>query len=226
FRDPVAHEHVIAEMAKIMGWHYGTWEPRTVLDDTPRLFFTAPPATPTCIVSRHDLGGFDAPKVRVDRLYDTAKVRWTDPAGTSGVQTVTIANALAARAGVAGRTLGLDMGQGDATTATTYGTFALNLALASARGGGSGTAPSSVALPGGGRKPAALLKSGRDRIRVLDLPDSGSLTATDADRQDSFLVRRVATTVKGGQATTQIEFDGGADLLEVLNARLALSQFG
>ena len=213
-------------MAILMGWHYGTWEPRTILDSTPRQFFTAPPAHPTCIAARRDIADLDAPRVRVDRLYDTAKVRWADPAGTAGVATVTIANPLAAAAGVTGRTLDLDMGQGDSTSATAFGTFALNLALASARGGGSGTVLDTVTLPAGGRKPACLLKAGRDRIRILDLPGSGSITETDANRQDSFLVRRVETTVKNGQPSTRVEFDGGADFFEVLTARLALSAFG
>lgn len=226
YRDPVPHQQIIADQATLMGWHYGVWEPQTILDDTPRLFFTAPPPAPTCVIARHDIGDLDAPRVRVDRLYDTAKVKWIDPAGTAGVQTVTIDNPLAAGAGVAGRTLDIDMGRGDSTSAAAYGTFALRLALASARGGGSGSVADSVTLPGGGRKPACLLKSGRDRLRILDLPDSGSITEADANRQDSFLVRRVETTVKGGQPTTRVEFDGGADLLEVLTARLAMSEFG
>jgi hypothetical protein len=226
YRDPTPHQTVISDMAQLMGWHYGTWEPRTILDSTPRQFFTAPPASPTCVAARREIQDLDSPKVRVDRLYDTAKVKWQDPAGTAGVVTVTISNPLAAMAGVTGRTLDLDMGQGDSTSATAFGTFALNLALASARGGGSGTVPDTVTLPAGGRKPACLLKSGRDRIRILDLPGSGSVTETDANRQDSFLVRRVETSVKKGKPSTRVEFDGGADLLEVLTARLALSAFG
>ncbi len=124
---------------------------------------------------------------------------------------------------MSGRTLDLDMGPGDATSAATFGAFALQLALTGARGGGSCTILDAVSLPDGGVKPACLLKAGRDRIRILGLPDSGSLTAED--RQDSFLVRRVEPTVRNGVPSTRVEFDGGADLLEVLQARLALSQF-
>ncbi len=223
YREPVAHEQIIADMAKLMGWHYGTWEPAGVLGSAPRLFFTAPPAAVTCVVARRDIAGLDAPKVRVDKLYDTAKVKWTDAAGSAGITTVTLSNPLAQAAGVSGRVLDLDMGLGDATTATTFGGFALALALAGARGGGSGTLPATVRLPGGGAKPACLLKAGRDRARILDLSDSGALTAADADRQDSFLVRRVETTVQDGTPATRVEFDGGADLLEVLQARLSLA---
>lgn len=226
YRDPVPHERVIADMATLMGWHYGVWEPQTIFDDVPRLFLTAPPAAPTCVIGRRDIADLDSPRVRVDRLYDTAQVKWVDPAGTAGVQAVTLTNPLTGSAGVAGRVLDLDMGQGDSTSAAAYGTFALQLALAGARGGGSGTIADSVTLPGGGRKAACLLKSGRDRLRILDLPGSGSITETDANRQDSFLVRRVETNVKNGQPTTRVEFDGGADLLEVLTARLAMSAFG
>jgi hypothetical protein len=226
YRDPVKHDQPIADMAKLMGWHWGVWEPGSVLSSTPRLFFTAPPAAPTAICARDRIADLDAPKVRADLLYDTAKVSWQDPAGQHGVQTCTLSNPLAAAAGVSGRTLDLDMGRGDATAATTYGGFALALALAGARGGGSGTVPDMIILTGGGRAPACLLRSGRDRIRITDLPDAGSITASDADRQDSFLVRRVETSVKGGAPSTRIEFDGGADLLEVLGARLALAQAG
>jgi hypothetical protein len=63
-----------------------------------------------------------------------------------------------------------------------------------------------------------LLRAGRDRIQIPDLPDSGSFTGP---RRDTFLVRRVETTVSNGTASTRIEFDGGADLLEVLQARTA-----
>ncbi|MCA1572869.1 MAG: hypothetical protein LC798_21770 [Chloroflexi bacterium] len=164
--------------------------------------------------------------MRVDKLYDTAEIAYQDTAGSKNTQTVTIANPLAATAGVSGRVLERDMGQGEAVSATTYGQFALALALAGARGGGSGTVPQNVTLPAGGKRAACLLKAGRDRIRILDLEDGGSMTAPDAERQDSFLVRRVETTVKNGSPSTRVEFDGGADLLEVLDARLALSAFG
>lgn len=223
YRDRVPHATPIDDMAKLMGWHWGVWEPRSVIGSTGRLLLTAPPAVPTAIVARQDITGLDAPKVRVDKLYDTAQVKWTDPAGTSGVTTVTIANPLAQAAGVQGRVLDLEMGQGDAATAAAYGAFALQLALTGARGGGSGTIPDVVALPGGGSRPACLLKSGRDRLRILDLPDSGALTAADSACYDAFLVRRAETTVRNGQPSTRVEFDGGADLLEVLNSRLALA---
>lgn len=224
YRELVTHQQVITDMATLMGWHWGVWEPADILASTPRLFFTAPPTVATVAISRDRITDLDSPRVRVDRLYDTASVKWQDPAGTSGVTTVTTTNPLASGAGVAGRTLELDMGQGDSTTATSFGTFALALALAGARGGGSGTVPASIAGPYGARRPACLLRSGRDRIRITDLPDSGPLPESDANRQDSFLVRRVETTVKNGQPVTRIEFDGGADLLDVLSARLALAQ--
>lgn len=231
YRDPVSHEQVIADMARLMGWHWGVWEPKSVIGDdaqygrgVPQLFFTAPPTAATVAVSRDQIRSLDAPRVRADRLYDTAKVAWQDSAGAHGVQTVTITNPFAVLAGVTGRTLDLDMGIGDATAAAAYGTFALNLALAGARGGGSGEIPDQVAGTDGTRRPACLLRSGRDRIRITDLPDAGPWPETDANRQDSFLVRRVETTVTNGQVSTRIEFDGGADLLEVLGARLALAQ--
>jgi hypothetical protein len=80
-----------------------------------------------------------------------------------------------------------------------------------------------VRLPGGGSKPACLLKAGRDRIRITDLPDSGPLHETDTRRFDCFHVRRVETTEQpDGTQQTRVDFDGGADLMEVLQARLAV----
>lgn len=224
YREPVPHERVIGDMAKLLGWHWGVWEPRSVLSDTPVFLFAPPPTDATCFIARSDCSDLDAPKVRLDRLYDTAKVTYQDGGGSSGVATVTLANPHLAEAGITGRVLDLQLGQGTQAAAEAFGAQALKLALASARGGGSATLPLTVGLPGGGGKPACLLKAGRDRIRITDLPDSGPLTATGSDRLDTFLVRRVETTVTNGLPRTRVEFDGGADLLEVLQARLAVAQ--
>ncbi len=207
-------EQIMGDMAKLMGWHTGVWAPASVFDDTPRADLCAPPPAATCVVYRRDCQDFTAPKVRRDTLYTRAEVRYTDAAGSSGVETVTLPSDLID----SDRTLQLNMGTGSAASAQAYGRFALLLSRDSARGGGSCTVGDTVQLPGGGRKPAMLLRAGHDRIQIPDLPDSGPITG---QRRDTFLVRRVETTISAGRALTRIEFDGGADLMEVLQARMA-----
>jgi hypothetical protein len=216
-KTPVAHEKIPLDMAQLMGWHTGVWEPLTMFDASPAWYFHARPSQPTCSVSRFECEDIDLPKVRLDQLYDTAKVTYRDPAGTSGVQTVAIGNPYLQEAGIGGQVLDLDLGVGSASAATAYGTFALKLALAGARGSGSATLPLWIRNSSGGFIASCSLKAGRDRLRLRDLPDAGPLTG---NRFDSFRVSRVETTIKSGLPSTRVEFDGGADLMEVLNARM------
>jgi hypothetical protein len=218
---PTGPDQIVDDMAKLLGWHWGVWEPATVFDTQPTAHFRAPPADATAVVGRSECIELDPPKVRYDLLYDTAKVTWRDQAGSTGVTTVTVPNPLLGETGASGRTLMLDMGLGDATSAQVFGQFALLLSQRTARGGGYAILPDTVALPGGGRKPACLLKSGRDRLRITDLPDSGPLHEADSRRYDTFHVRRVEMTIVNGVPQTRVDFDGGADLMEVLQAREA-----
>lgn len=216
------HERIIDDMVRgQLGWHWGVWEPAGLHSTTPRLFMTKPPEAATAHIARADLGDdFDAPRVRLDSLFDTAKVSYTYTTGEN-IVTVTISNPLLNQAGVGSRTLTLNAGQSTSSAARTYGTFALNLALAAARGAGSATLPDQVGTPTG-RKPACLLRAGRDRLRITDMPDPGPLHETDTRRYDTFHVRRVETTIgQDGVPRTRVELGTGADLMEVLNARTA-----
>lgn len=212
-------ERVMQDAANVLGWHTGTWEPVSPFDSVPRAWFTRPPEEATCVVYRTECDPFDAPRVRRDRLYNRAEVRHRDSAGTTGVQIVDLPNpALDGET----RVLQLDLGVAGAAEARAYGTFALRLAALGARGGGSCTVGDTVRLPGGGRVPAMLLRAGRDRIQIPDLPSDESVFR-GAPRGDTFLIRRVETTLAQGRARTRIEFDGGADLLEVLQARTQMA---
>lgn len=217
---PTTNEQIIDDAMKSLGWHWGVWEGAGLDNPTPRLFLTAPPATPTIAVRRVDCEEFDPPKVRLDALYDSADVTYHDTAGLQGISTATLANALLAQSGIGSRKLSIDMGTGSAGAATALGNFALSLAQAAQRGGGSALVPGMV-MSGAGRRPAELIRAGRDRIRITDLPDPGPLHETDTRRFDTFRVRRVETTLRDSVPQTRVEFDGGADLLEVLQARLA-----
>lgn len=221
----VPYEQVIDDMIrKQLGWHWGVWEPAGLHSDTPRLFLTQPPETATAHVARRELGDdFDTPRVRLDQLYSDAAVYYTDSAGLRRAVSVNIPNPLLE--GLA-RTLVLDAGRSTSAAAATYGTFALNLAFVAAKGAGSATLPDTVGTPSG-RKPACLLKAGRDRLRITDIPDPGPLHESDTRRYDTFHVRRVETTVgPDGVPKTRVELGSGADLMEVLNARTAAATVG
>jgi hypothetical protein len=223
YPQPTGADQIADQMAKLMAWHWGVWEPQTVLDDTPTAHFRSPPSDATCVVSRSECLELDPPKVRLDLLYDTAKVSWRDAAGSSGTETVTLANPLLYEAGLTSRALVLDAGTTNQAAARAYGSFALLLSQRTARGGGYCLLGDTVGLPGGGRKPACLLKAGRDRLRITDLPDSGPLHETDSRRTDTFHIRRVETSIVNGRPQTRVDFDGGADLMEVIAARAAVA---
>ena len=80
---------------------------------------------------------------------------------------------------------------------------------------GSGSVRGRVQTPAG-PKPALLLRAGLDRFGVPDLPSKSLLAPED----NEFQVRRVETTVGREGPVTQVELGAGADLLEVLSARL------
>lgn len=220
YRDLTLPETVVDDMAKLLGWHWGVWEALSMLGSTPRLDFRARPSSPTAVVSRSDCENLQISERR-SQLYDTCTVTYTDAAGTQGAATVVIPNPRLPSG--TSRTLQLAMGIGSSATATALATMALELAQASQRGGGAPLLPGSVLLPGGGSKPAHLLKAGLDRLRITDLPDSGPITAPDSQRFDTFRIARVETSVQRGVPRTTVEIDEGADLLETLTARLAIA---
>lgn len=221
YRDPTQPEQIIDEQAKAMAWHYGTWEPTNHISTLPTFRFEQRPTTATAWVHRAQCDTLRAPTIKYDAIYDKAIVRYADPAGSSGFATVVLPSPFID--GVAGkRVLEIDLGPGSAAAAEAYGTFALRLAQAAARGGGSATLPANVGAPGGGQRPACLLRAGRDRLRIIDVSPAMSALAEDSRALDSFRVTRVETTVsQSGIPQTRVDFDGGVDLLEVLQARLA-----
>jgi hypothetical protein len=223
YLDPVTHEKVIDDMAKYLGWHWGVWGPVGIQDDLPTFYFTAPPEDATCWISVRD-GDLDPPKVRLDSLYDTCKVTYQDETGKARTVTCTLANPLLAAAGLSGRTLDLNVGVSTSARATDQGNIALALAQTAQRGSGSVVLTGPIGGSGFVRKDPATLKAGRDRLRIVDLPDAGRVSEADTRRYDIFHIRRVETSVQRGQTpSTRVEFDGGADLLEVMQARFAVA---
>jgi hypothetical protein len=100
--------------------------------------------------------------------------------------------------------------------------YMLLLSQSQARGGGSATLPLSVMDMSGAQRPSYTLRPGRDKLRISGLSNlrsAGPLSET----QDVFRVKRTETSVeRGGLIRTRIEFDGGTNLTDVLNARLSV----
>jgi hypothetical protein len=75
-----------------------------------------------------------------------------------------------------------------------------------------------VALPGGGHKRATLLRAGIDRLKINGLNTGSPLRDQPAD---TFHISRVSCSAQSdGSVTTSVELDAGADLIEVLQARI------
>jgi hypothetical protein len=219
YKTPTDYETIVADAAKFMGWIWGTWEPTSVFSSTPTFHFEKPPENATCEISLEDCEDVDEPVASLDRSYNSALVQYSDSAGAQYTTTVTIANPVLDAIGQ-DRVLPLSMGIADSAAAATYGRFALSLAQSSQRGGGSVSIAGNVDVSSaGGSKPATLIRAGRDRIRVPELND-GNVFVNDDRSLDTFLVERVETTVTNGRAVTRVEFDSGADLMEVINARM------
>lgn len=220
---PTGMDVIIQDMATLMGWPWGVWDSGNVMSLTPRLDFRPPPSDATAVITKAECDQLDVTS-RLGDLYSTALITYSDAAGTAGLATVTLANPQLIETGIQGRTLLLDMGQSSGPAAATFGLFALALSQVSARAAGQATLPGSVRLPGGGSKPACLLRPGIDRLRIVDLVDGGPLFDIGTARRDVFRISRVETTVgTDGSVSTRVELDNGTNLLETLQARLALS---
>jgi len=221
YKDPVFPEQVIEDMTKLMGWHWGVWESRSIFSDAPRLDFRPPPTYATAVVSMADMAEVQFGN-RLTDIYNVAQVSYSDAGGSRGsVSVVSDSNLMPE--GMT-RTLKIDMGTASAGAARVVGENALALADAGNRGVGSCTLPRMVASTGGGRRPAHKLRAGIDRLKITDPPMMGGLPlGGESRRLDTFRVKRVEVTVEGDGPSTRVELDGGADLLEVIQARLQVA---
>lgn len=218
YYDYVPVEQMVADAANFVGWMWGTWEPEGLFSNTPTFRFEPPPANPTISISTSECEDIDEPVASLDRSYNKAYISYRDSAGSQYATSVSIENPILTDARITERALKMDAGVATLGSAQTQGLYALRLSQSAGRGAGSVTVAGSVHSASGDR-PATLVRAGRDRIRIPDL-NGGDLFSSDTRSTDSFLVERVETTVTRGRATTRIEFDSGADLQEVLNARM------
>lgn len=220
YKDPVTHERPIDDMARLVGWHWGVWEPLSILDDTPRMDFRSIPTQPTAFCNEALMDGHPNLSERLSDLYDTVQVSWSDSAGTRHTTERTTTVDELAETDIAGRVLGVDIGLSSEAAAQTYGDYVLALQRGQARASGD------VQLPGGvdtasGVKPAALLKAGLDRLTINDLPATGPIL--DGVGRVSFHVRRVGVTANRDGVRTTVELDSGANLIEALAAQFQLA---
>lgn len=219
YRAPVAHEQIVSDMNAYMGWHWGTWEkPGVLATGTPRFDFRPLPTARTAWAPRRDIDGLEL-AARLDSLHNRIRIAYQDPTGkrrfATGTAVVPELTALGLK-----RTLTLELGTSTSgAAALMVAVVAAMLAEQSGRVAGSGSVRGCVQTPAG-PKPALLLRAGLDRFGVPDLPPSGSLLASG---DNEFHVKRVETTVGREGPVTQVELGAGADLLEVLSARVESS---
>lgn len=217
---PVQHDQIISDMAKLGPAHYGVWESDSLFDDTPAFTFRSYNSAANVFTSLADCNEADVSE-RLANLYTSATITYQDAAGTQGLITVTLPNYLLNAVGI-GRTTTLDLGISSATAAKVFASFVLQILFAQARTAGSVTLPKKIRDAGGAPLAAYRLKSGIDRIRINDLPTrAGLITPFDSD---SFRISRQESNIDttSGEVTTRVELDAGPNLIETLQARLAI----
>jgi hypothetical protein len=215
---PVFPEQVVDDMAKLLGWHWGVWEPAT-LGGRPRAILAPPPATATAVASRADFDSDLEIVEQLSRMHNAILATYQLPDGTSGQVTVTKPHPRLADGTV--QTLVLDVGVvGTPAAAGTIAAYTLALDQGQSRAAGQGTLSGDVRTAGGSRRRAHLLRPGRDRLRIRDLTGTWSVL-DDTAAIDTFRLRRTTVTVTNGQPRTRVELDDGGNLIETLQARLA-----
>lgn len=222
YRDGAHPEAILEEMAKFVGWHYGTWEPLSIFETLPRVDFRPRPSTATAILPVESFDELSLSE-HLANLYNQAQVNYQDADGTSRVVTVTKDVETLARAGIDGgellRTTGVNLGLSTSGIASVFGIDTLLLLERQARAAGSVTLSGDVYLPSGGTKPASHLKAGLDNLQIPNLPHKHGFF--DLHAYDQFRIKRAEHTAdKSGRVSTRLELDDGADLIEVLQARL------
>lgn len=207
WNDPVATEQIVSEMATLSGFHWGTWG-RITPDGKPTFVYQQRPFSPTCWLSAQEADTFKVAR-SLSSTYNVAKVSYNDPAAGPGVVVVTRAVEALDRRGI-NRVLPVNMGPGTSATATLYGQMLLELSDLIAGATGQFTMRQRIGHYTGGSKAAHALQAGRDRVAFTDL---GS----------EFHVQRVEARADREGVSTTVELGRGAQLIEVLNARLALA---
>lgn len=219
YRDRTSFEQIVIDLHSLVGWHWGVWEPSTILDHVPCFWSVSPPAVANARVRLEDCDEVDVTE-SYSSSHDSVVVRYSDAQGEPGF--VTLSRSSPQLNQWDHHELSIDMGVATPDSATAFASYVLSLDQSSTRGSGSCQLP--IVLSDG--RPAHLLKAGRDKIQITDLSSSGSKLAEAPSSVDVYRISRVEVTVTNGVPRTKIEFDQGADLIEVLQARLAQDNSG
>ena len=208
----------MTDLARYVGWHWGTWESPSILSGKPRFDFRSPPAEATAFVSRADCDRLTLAE-RLSDLYSQVWVNFADSGGNRRFVTKVRCLPELLEAGITWRTLIVDGGVLTQSSAEAFANFLLDLAERQTRVAGGATLPAMVGAVGGD-KPAYLLRPGIDMLGIPDIPAYGPALGAEGARRSSFHLKRVETTAGREGAQTDVEFGSGADLLEVLQARV------
>lgn len=211
----VTPEQIINDANGFVAWHWGVWEPVSLLSDRPTFYFKAPPVHPTVSLRYEDCEGVDLTE-KYSEIYNQAEVQYNLPNGSVG--RVIVERSHPRYPDARDNTLIIQAGTvGSEDAAETIGLYQLALLQDSTNSAGSLTAPIKT-IEG---TPSHFIKPGLDKIKIVGFPNNLGFLADVASGIGSYRVRRLSVTVDNSVPHTQIEFDHGADLIEVMQARLA-----
>lgn len=212
YRDGAQLEKIIDDAARYCAFHWGTWEPPSVIGDPrPAFHFRQRAQTATCVAQRADFSALDMTE-SLDNLYDAAIVSYQEPSGKAQSFTVALNNPILQAAGISGKTIDIAGGTlPSSSAASALGSTILGLLYSQARQSGRGTM---IGTLSDGRQPY-LLKAGLDRLRIVDLP-GGDAWGTFND----LPIKRVEWRFDQDGMAVDIDFGFNANLIETLQAQL------
>lgn len=220
YHEDAAVEQLWADLGVLTGgWHWGVW-PRDLLGDRPKFSFRSPAPVANAVVQYNDLEQPDLTE-RASAMFNRAIILYTDSFGTPQRTTVDIPHPRL-QPDIVSETL-ITLGVASETSATAIGTSMLLSQQLSNRMSGSVTLPEFIAGSAGELVKSSTLRSGIDRIQILGLPVSDGLVDDRHVRGDTFHIKRVSNSYANFTIRTVVEVDTGADLIETLNARLAVN---
>lgn len=212
YRDPTNAETMVIDAARLVGWHWGVWEP-SMLGSTPVFKFKAPPEGATTAVSVSDCDRIDLTE-SLSSLYNEVYLTYIDGFGKPGFTTYRNEHPRI-RSGET-RRLVFNGGVLSSDAASAYARYVLLLTQSDSRVSGSCELPTKMY---DGRW-SHLIRPGLDKLQIFGL-GQGQLVGSANSRFDTFRVRRVSVSAsENGTPRTTVEFDRGADLIEVLQARM------
>lgn len=227
YREALEIEEIVSDVNRYEDNDWGTWGPDSPLDNSTNGQFDY---TSLDLTTEHWLGlrsDFDSLDLstEIDGLFDTVKVRFTDPAGVSRVTTRTATVPELVDAGMSPKTLAIDGGTLTAAAAQTLGDAFLVLTGGFAPARGSASISSPLKHHTRGMLPPCYLRADGSNLRIPDvLPTTAIFDASSApDRRTTFPIKRVTVDASGPTATATLDLDQASDLLSALTARLGVA---